>query len=207
MACELDLAHRARQSAGALRAVTLRFGGVDCVDQHRRDLSDAGSVDASRNGVEPGDDDQREQQSRARAGGRPSFSASRTCRRRSCSRARPTPSCPKHGSEPYDVSKAADQSPDSRAGHRPGAERQSQRHRAGDRRGRIVDVPARPRDGVARRSTTSRSPTTSRPSRCEASWPSSTRSGRLRGGRFCRPIVRMRSAGSPGTRARRRRDT
>ena len=42
-----------------------------------------------------------------------------------------------------------DQSPDSRAGDRPRAARPRQRHRAGDGHRGLVDVPARPRDGVA----------------------------------------------------------
>jgi hypothetical protein len=54
---------------------------------------------------------------------------------------------PKHGSEPYDV-KGGDQSPDSRTGNRTRTAGARQRHRAGDRGGGVLDVPARPRHCV-----------------------------------------------------------
>ena len=108
MAAALDLTSRASIARGAARHGRCAFGGLDIVDQHRGDLSDAGPPGT------PAEDvwaqalhDQRD--------------AATTCwrrKRRRCCKAQSLPASivltssanavvPKHGSEPYDVSKAA----------------------------------------------------------------------------------------------------
>ena len=108
---------------------------------------------------------------------------------------------------PYDVSKAAINHLMRELAIGLGPLDPRQRHRAGDGRRRLVDVPARSGDRVAeeiqhrvRRVRVDREP-------ARASWRSSTRSGRSRAGRSCRSTTPTPSACSPATRARRRPGT
>ena len=168
--------------------------------QHRRHLSHACSRHANGGRVEPGAGDQRQQQPRAGAGGERDLRGAAAARqhradqlgerRRAEARQRA-----------LRRQQGRDQPPDSRAGDRAGSGRARQRHRPGHRRGRLGDVPARPGDRVARRSTRSTTATTSPPTNCGRSWPCSTRSGPSRGVRFFPPTAPTRSAGWPATRA------
>ena len=115
-------------------------------DQHRGDLSDAGSLHAARNRLGQGAQHQRHEQSRARAGGGGAEGPglARVDRAHELGQRRRA----KGGSEPYDVSKAAINhlirelaiglGPHSR-----------QRHRSGNGGRRIVDVPTRSRHRLA----------------------------------------------------------
>ena len=114
------------------------------------------------------------------------------------------PWCPKSGQRGVRRQQERDQSPDSRAGHRPRSAGPRQRHCAGHGDCRIVDVPARPRHRRAQEIQPRVQRIASRPTICATSWPSSTRGARSPAGRSCRSTTRTRSAGWPATRAPRR---
>ena len=114
---------------------------------------------------------------------------------------------PKAGSEAVRREQDRDQSPDSRARYRPRSAGAGERHCAGDRDRRVVDVPARPRHRRAQEIQPGVQPSPSPPTNCGTSWRSSTRGERSRGGRSCRSTMPTRSAGSPASRVRRRPGT
>ena len=106
---------------------------------------------------------------------------------------------PKSGSEPYDVSKAAINHLIRELAIGLGPLVRVNGIAPATVVAGSVDVPARPRDGVAARNTASRSTEDeSRPKPCAASSRSSTRAARSRTGRFCRSTAPTRSVPGRG---------
>ena len=204
MACDFNLASRESMKA-ALRAIALRFGGIDIVintaaiyptpdgsTSPEAVWAQAMAINVSSNHVLA-----QEAAVILRAQNLPASIVLTSSA---------NAVVPKQGSEPYDVSKAAIShlirelaiglGPHVRVnGIAPATV--------------IAGSSMFPRERVMGSLKKYRSPSVrmKRPNRCGASWPIFTRSAPLRAGRSFRPTARMRSAGSPAIRAQRPRGT